>query len=160
MGCPQRQLSPLTCPWSLLLLVQPSPASSFRPFTAFTCVCAGNGATALQSGILHGCARQKMGALVNGIANYGFGLPAMLLLAFYFREGAAGLWWGITASTFLQAAILQTLITRFDWQAEAERAARLVHHLSSGHLLTAAFSGELVAAHSAEAVAPLRVRGL
>jgi MATE family multidrug resistance protein len=123
-------------------------------------VCAGNGATALQSGILHGCARQKTGALVNGIANYGFGLPAMLLLAFYFREGAAGLWWGITASTFLQAAILQTLITRFDWQAEAERAARLVHHLSSGHLLTAAFSGELVAAHSAEAVAPLRVRGL
>ncbi|KAL4438174.1 hypothetical protein ABPG77_010535 [Micractinium sp. CCAP 211/92] len=90
-----------------------------------------NGATALLSGILRGCGRQRVGALVNAIANYAAGLPLMLLLAFRLRAGVAGLWWGVAAAAALQAAAMAALVSRFDWRREAARAAKLVRHLST-----------------------------
>lgn len=131
-----------------------------------------NGTTALQSGILHGCGRQKHGAVVNGAANYALGLPLMLLFAFKLHGGAEGLWWGIAAASLLQAAVLVALVSGFDWRAEAERAARLVKHLSKADGLgslaeeggeEAQLSGarSLEAAVSGDALMPLpAVRGV
>lgn len=99
--------------------------------------CAANGATALLSGILRGSGRQKVGAIVNGAANYGVGLPLQLLLAFRLGGGVAGLWWGIAVAATLQAIVLAVLVSRFDWQREAARAAKLVRHLSQASLLSA-----------------------
>ena len=133
---------------------------------------AANGTTALQSGILHGCGRQKHGAVVNGAANYALGLPLMLLFAFKLHGGAEGLWWGIAAASLLQAAVLVALVSGFDWRAEAERAARLVKHLSKADGLgslaeeggeEAQLSGarSLEAAVSGDALMPLpAVRGV
>lgn len=91
---------------------------------------AANGATALLSGILRGSGRQKVGAVVNGVSNYAVGLPLQLLLAFRLGHGVAGLWWGIAAAATLQAAVLAVLVSRFDWNRETARSARLVRHLS------------------------------
>lgn len=93
-----------------------------------------NGATALLSGILRGCGRQRVGALVNAIANYAAGLPLMLLLAFRLRAGVAGLWWGVAAAAALQAAAMAALVSRFDGTREAARAAKLVRHLSTASM--------------------------
>lgn len=95
---------------------------------------AANGATALLSGILRGCGRQRVGAAVNAVANYAAGLPLMLLLAFWLRAGVAGLWWGIAGAAALQAAVMAALVSRFDWRREAARAARLVRHLSAASM--------------------------
>ena len=86
---------------------------------------------ALLSGVLHGCGRQKVGAIVNAAANYGVGLPLQLLFAFRLGAGVEGLWWGITAASALQGAVLAVQVSRFDWRREAGRAAKLVRHLSA-----------------------------
>lgn len=72
--------------------------------------------------------------MVNGAANYGVGLPLQLLFAFRLGAGVAGLWWGIAIAATLQALVLAVLVSRFDWQREAGRAAKLVRHLSQGGL--------------------------
>lgn len=67
---------------------------------------------------------------MNGAANYGLGLPLQLLFAFKLGAGVAGLWWGIAVAATLQALVLAILVSRFDWQHETGRAAKLVRHLS------------------------------
>ena len=96
----------------------------------------------------------------------------MLLFAFKLHGGAEGLWWGIAAASLLQAAVLVALVSGFDWRAEAERAARLVKHLSKADGLgslaeeggeEAQLSGarSLEAAVSGDALMPLpAVRGV
>ncbi|PRW45075.1 TRANSPARENT TESTA 12-like [Chlorella sorokiniana] len=71
-----------------------------------------NSATALLGGILRGSGRQKVGAIVNGAANYGLGLPLQLLFAFKWGAGVAGLWWGIAVAATLQALVLAVLVSR------------------------------------------------
>lgn len=84
------------------------------------------------SGILRGSGRQKVGAVVNGLANYGVGLPLQLLLMRPY--GVGGLWWGLAVSATLQAAVLAVLVSRFDWRRETVRAGKLVRHLSAASL--------------------------
>lgn len=110
---------------------------------------AANSATALLGGILRGSGRQKVGAVVNGAANYGVGLPLQLLFAFKLGAGVAGLWWGIAIAATLQALVLAVLVSKFDWQREAGRAAKLVRHLSQGGLAAGEQRQRHQAAHDA-----------
>lgn len=112
---------------------------------------AANSATALLGGILRGSRRQKLGAVVNGALNYGVGLPLQLLFAFKLGGGVAGLWWGIAVAAALQALVLAALVSRFDWQREAGRAAKLVRHLSQ----TGMSGGEQQQQHEAAQHSPL-----
>lgn len=103
-------------------------------------MCAANGVTAMLSGIMRGCGRQKAGAWVNGLTNYAVGLPLQLLFAFRLRGGVTGLWWGLAAAAALQALVLAALVSRFDWRQEADRADVLVRHLSQSSSVAAAAS--------------------
>jgi MATE family multidrug resistance protein len=120
---------------------------------------AANGIVATQSGVLHGTRRQVAGAAVNGCASYLLGLPLMLLLAFRLGQGVQGLWWGIGASSALQAGVLLAVVSRLDWQAEAQRAVRLVRHLSKPHLAAAA-AAEAGLDAAGEEVLPPTLRGV
>ena len=114
---------------NLLPALLPSCPPAFSP--------AANGAVELLSGVLRGCGRQKIGAIVNAAANYGVGLPLQLLFAFRLGAGVEGLWWGITAASALQGAVLAVQVSRFDWRREAGRAAKLVRHLSGAGIAAA-----------------------
>lgn len=99
---------------------------------------------------------------MNGAASYLLGLPLMLLLAFRLGLGVRGLWWGIGAASAVQAGVLLAVVARLDWQAESQRAARLVRHLSRPHLAepTADEAGQSnVAELVDEEVLPPTVRG-
>ena len=123
--------------------VSASPAAPARPPTRLSAslLPAANGAVALLSGVLRGCGRQKIGAITNAAANYGVGLPLQLLFAFRLGAGVEGLWWGITAASALQGAVLAAQVSRFDWRREAGRAAKLVRHLSGAAIGAAAGRG-------------------
>ena len=86
----------------------------------------GEGANTVLAGVLRGCGRQKLGAIVNLIMYWVVGLPFAAALAFKGHLGALGLWWGLACTASVQAALLTAFVFRFDWTVEAQRAKALV----------------------------------
>ncbi|KAM3338788.1 protein DETOXIFICATION 16 [Capsicum galapagoense] len=75
------------------------------------------------SGIARGCGWQKVGAIVNLGAYYLWGIPAGVVLAFFYHVGGKGLWLGLTLSLLAQALIYLAVTLRTHWEKEAKKAA-------------------------------------
>ncbi|XP_059309108.1 protein DETOXIFICATION 16-like isoform X1 [Lycium ferocissimum] len=74
------------------------------------------------SGIARGVGWQKIGAIVNLGAYYLWGIPAGIVLAFFYHFGGKGLWLGLTLSLLAQALIYLVVTLRTNWDKEAKKA--------------------------------------
>ncbi|KAK4720775.1 hypothetical protein R3W88_011008 [Solanum pinnatisectum] len=75
------------------------------------------------SGIARGCGWQKIGAIVNLGAYYLWGIPAGIVLGFFYHVGGKGLWLGLTLSLLAQALIYLVVTLGTNWDKEAKKAA-------------------------------------
>jgi MATE family multidrug resistance protein len=55
------------------------------------------------AGVLRGCGRQKIGAVINLTMYWGLGLPLSCFMAFKLGLGAMGLWTGLACTASLQS---------------------------------------------------------
>ena len=77
----------------------------------------------MPAGVVRGCGRQLLGASINVCTYWLLGLPFAMILGFPLGLHVAGLWWGMAATTTLQGLTMGVVISRFDWETEASRAA-------------------------------------
>ena len=75
------------------------------------------------AGVVRGCGRQLLGASINVCTYWLLGLPFAMILGFPLGLHVAGLWWGMAATTTLQGLTMGVVISRFNWETEASRAA-------------------------------------
>ncbi|XP_002979778.2 protein DETOXIFICATION 54 [Selaginella moellendorffii] len=76
-------------------------------------------------GVLRGTARPAIGARINLGSFYFLGTPVAVALAFWFKVGFGGLWYGLLAAQAACAFSILLVVWRTDWAVEAERARRL-----------------------------------
>ncbi|KAK7277343.1 hypothetical protein RIF29_18494 [Crotalaria pallida] len=77
-------------------------------------------------GILRGTARPVIGAHINLGSFYIVGTPVAMGLAFWFKVGFSGLWFGLLSAQLACAmSILYVVMARTDWEAEALKAEKL-----------------------------------
>ncbi|KAK7315429.1 hypothetical protein VNO77_33976 [Canavalia gladiata] len=77
-------------------------------------------------GILRGTARPVIGAHINLGSFYFVGTPVAVGLAFWFKVGFSGLWFGLlSAQVACAISILYVALVRTDWEAEALKAEKL-----------------------------------
>ncbi|KAL4427911.1 hypothetical protein ABPG75_002000 [Micractinium tetrahymenae] len=91
----------------------------------------GDGTNAVLQGLLRGAGRQHLGAVTNLISYWCCGIPLAAFLAFRRGLGLEGLWWGLVVINTLQGGIMLTLAYCFDFEAQAERAAALLHQAAA-----------------------------
>lgn len=65
------------------------------------------------AGIMRGCGRQKIGASINLVTYWVCGLPLSVLLAFWGKLGALGLWTGLACIASVQALIMAVVVFRW-----------------------------------------------
>ena len=73
-------------------------------------------------GVLRGCGRQRLGAIVNLTIIWGLGMPLAGILTFKMGMGILGLWLDQLGISVAMAVVLLTCLSRFSWEIEAERA--------------------------------------
>ncbi|KFK31447.1 hypothetical protein AALP_AA6G113000 [Arabis alpina] len=77
-------------------------------------------------GILRGTGRPAVGAHVNLGSFYFVGTPVAVGLAFWWKIGFSGLWFGLlSAQAACVVSILYAVLARTDWEGEAVRAMKL-----------------------------------
>lgn len=77
-------------------------------------------------GILRGTARPVIGAHINLGSFYFVGTPVAVGLAFWFKVGFSGLWFGLlSAQVACALSILYVVMMKTDWEAEALKAEKL-----------------------------------
>ncbi|KAM7257575.1 hypothetical protein ACFE04_013316 [Oxalis oulophora] len=77
-------------------------------------------------GVLRGTARPKLGANINLGCFYLVGMPVAVWLSFYGGYDFKGLWLGLLAAQFsCVLTMLFVILTRTDWERQAERAKEL-----------------------------------
>ncbi|KAG9153720.1 hypothetical protein Leryth_005853 [Lithospermum erythrorhizon] len=74
------------------------------------------------SGIARGCGWQHIGAYVNLISFYLFGIPIAIALSFWLNFGGKGLWIGIISGATVQACLMSTITIRTNWEKEVIKA--------------------------------------
>ncbi|CAK9316223.1 unnamed protein product, partial [Citrullus colocynthis] len=99
--------------------------SDLCPFLAITLLL--NGIQPVLSGVAVGCGWQSFVACVNVCCYYMVGLPLGVLLGFYFKLGAKGIWLGMLSGTAMQTCILLWVTFRADWNKEVEEAVRRIN---------------------------------
>jgi MATE family, multidrug and toxin extrusion protein len=67
------------------------------------------------SGVLRGCGKQVVGAVVNVTCYYVIGLPVSALLSFHFPLGLYGLWLGQSLAAFLCSTSFVVFVFFFRW---------------------------------------------
>ncbi|XAR55748.1 hypothetical protein NMG60_11035938 [Bertholletia excelsa] len=85
----------------------------------------GNAPQTAACGVLMGSARPKVGVRVNLAAFYLIGLPVSGLLAFKFKTGFWGLWWGLVAAQYSCVVMMMCVLYQTDWRYQAKRAEEL-----------------------------------
>ncbi|XP_059450549.1 protein DETOXIFICATION 40-like [Corylus avellana] len=96
--------------------------SDLCPLLALTLLL--NGVQPVLSGVAVGCGWQAFVAYVNIACYYAVGVPLGLLLGFYFKLGAKGIWLGMIGGTVAQTIILMWVTFRTDWNKEVEEATK------------------------------------
>ncbi|KAF3966632.1 hypothetical protein CMV_009287 [Castanea mollissima] len=96
--------------------------SDLCPLLALTLLL--NGIQPVLSGVAVGCGWQAFVAYVNIACYYGIGIPLGVLLGFYFKLGAKGIWLGMIGGTVAQTIILIWVTFRTDWNKEVEEATK------------------------------------
>uniref|UniRef100_A0A803MIJ4 Multidrug and toxic compound extrusion protein n=2 Tax=Chenopodium quinoa TaxID=63459 RepID=A0A803MIJ4_CHEQI len=86
-----------------------------------------DGIQSVLSGIVRGCGRQKIGALINLGSYYIVGIPFAVLLAFVLHVGGKGLWLGIICALIVQVTSLFILTIKTNWEQEAKTARERVY---------------------------------
>ncbi|XP_028806272.1 protein DETOXIFICATION 49-like [Neltuma alba] len=76
-------------------------------------------------GVLRGTARPKVGAHINLGCFYLVGMPVAIALAFFSGFDFKGLWLGLLAAQGSCAVTMLVVLSRTDWELEAQRAKRL-----------------------------------
>uniref|UniRef100_A0A9I9E4J0 Uncharacterized protein n=1 Tax=Cucumis melo TaxID=3656 RepID=A0A9I9E4J0_CUCME len=79
-----------------------------------------NGVQPVLSGVAVGCGWQSFVACVNVCCYYLVGLPLGVLLGFYFKLGAKGIWLGMLSGATIQSCILLWVTFRTDWNKEVK----------------------------------------
>ncbi|XP_038891878.1 protein DETOXIFICATION 12-like [Benincasa hispida] len=74
------------------------------------------------SGIIRGCGWQRIGAYINLGAFYLCGNPVAVALGFWANLGGWGMWIGIQSGAFLQMLLLVVVMSRINWNKQAEAA--------------------------------------
>ncbi|XP_058220309.1 protein DETOXIFICATION 40-like [Rhododendron vialii] len=83
-----------------------------------------NGIQPVLSGVAVGCGWQAFVAYVNVGCYYMIGVPLGVLLGFYFKMEAKGLWAGMIGGTIMQTFILIWVTFRTNWTKEVEEARK------------------------------------
>ncbi|GLC40447.1 hypothetical protein PLESTB_001346900 [Pleodorina starrii] len=109
-----------------------------RIMPALAASAVGDGMVAVLGGVLRGSGRQTWGAALNLVGYWAVGCPLALLLGFKLGLDVVGFWCGLAAATSLQAVILAVVVSRFDWDLEVRRAAKLVSQHAAADASTAA----------------------
>ncbi|TXG57269.1 hypothetical protein EZV62_018582 [Acer yangbiense] len=93
----------------------------------FLCLCIVlNGLQAVLSGIARGCGWQDMGAYVNLLAYYVFGIPVAAILGFWLHMRGQGLWIGILVGAFVQTVLLSIITSYLNWKKQADKARQRI----------------------------------
>ncbi|CAL5058723.1 unnamed protein product [Urochloa decumbens] len=74
------------------------------------------------SGVVRGCGKQKIGALINLSAFYIVGIPAASIFAFVCHLRGMGLWFGILCGVAVQMLLLLCITLCTNWNKEALKA--------------------------------------
>ncbi|XP_051114959.1 protein DETOXIFICATION 16 isoform X2 [Andrographis paniculata] len=90
-----------------------------------------DGLQCVLSGIIRGCGWQKIGAFINLGSYYLVGMPMAALLAFVLGIGGKGLWLGIVSALLVQVVSLFAMISRTNWEHEAQRARERSNEIPS-----------------------------
>ncbi|KAL8231053.1 hypothetical protein R6Q57_000831 [Mikania cordata] len=79
-------------------------------------------------GILRGTARPAVGARINLGSFYFVGTPVAVGLAFFYKVGFSGLWFGLLSAQFAcVVSVLYMVLVQTDWEGEALRAEKLTN---------------------------------
>ncbi|XP_078080812.1 multidrug and toxin extrusion protein 2-like isoform X2 [Mustelus asterias] len=96
------------------LVAQLDPlVATYHFFDAVTCV---------SSGVVIGCGKQKLGAVVNLIAFYAIGYPIGISLMFAAKLGILGLWSGMFIAVVVQVIFFQVVILKLNWKRTSDQA--------------------------------------
>ncbi|KAA8524677.1 hypothetical protein F0562_011100 [Nyssa sinensis] len=96
--------------------------SDLCPLLAITLIL--NGVQPVLSGVAVGCGWQAFVAYVNVGCYYVVGVPLGVLLGFYYKLGAKGIWSGMIGGTVMQTIILLWVTFRTNWNKEVEEARK------------------------------------
>ncbi|KAG5545549.1 hypothetical protein RHGRI_017900 [Rhododendron griersonianum] len=96
--------------------------SDLCPLLAITLLL--NGIQPVLSGVAVGCGWQAFVAYVNVGCYYLIGVPLGVLLGFYFKLEAKGIWTGMIGGTVMQTFILIWVTFRTNWTKEVEEAMK------------------------------------
>eukprot|EP00123_Amoebidium_parasiticum_P011426 comp20707_c0_seq1/m.27002 comp20707_c0_seq1/g.27002 ORF comp20707_c0_seq1/g.27002 comp20707_c0_seq1/m.27002 type:complete len:522 (-) comp20707_c0_seq1:512-2077(-) len=82
-----------------------------------------DGTQATASGILRGCGRQSVGAILNAVCYYGIGLPLGYYFGFKLDHKTRGLWEGMFIALIIVCSVMVYMTLNTDW----EKQVRLAH---------------------------------
>lgn len=82
-------------------------------------------------GVLRGTARPKVGANINLGCFYLVGMPVAVWLGFFAGFDFQGMWLGLLAAQGSCVVTMMMVLSRTDWEFEAQRAKDLTDHASS-----------------------------
>jgi MATE family multidrug resistance protein len=83
----------------------------------------GNCPQTIGVGVLRGSARPAIGATINLGSFYFIGLPVAVALAFWYKLGFGGLWFGLLAAQIACVASILFVVLRTDWDGEVHKAS-------------------------------------
>lgn len=89
----------------------------------------GNCPQTIGVGVLRGSARPAVGATINLGSFYLIGTPVAVALAFWYKLGFGGLWFGLLAAQIACVSSVLFVVLRTDWAGEAHRAKILAGSL-------------------------------
>ncbi|KAL6767870.1 hypothetical protein ACKKBF_B36925 [Auxenochlorella protothecoides x Auxenochlorella symbiontica] len=96
------------------------------------CAILGDGINCTLNGMLRGCGRQTLGAVLNVASFWGVALPLGWALGFRLNWGVRGLWWGLVTGNYLLTASLLVVLATTDWGHQVRRASTLTEGLEAG----------------------------
>lgn len=85
-------------------------------------------------GVLRGSARPAIGVRINLGSFYFLGTPVAVALAFWYKIGFGGLWYGLLVAQIACALSILFVVLKTDWEFEALRAQQLVGGYADGKL--------------------------
>ena len=85
-----------------------------------------DGVNNIAGGVLRGCGRQNIGALINLVTYWFLVVPLGLFLGLSQNQGAYGFWLALAAGMGIQSIVYSFVLLPLDWEVEVERAQDLV----------------------------------
>nr|XP_043639089.1 protein DETOXIFICATION 14-like [Erigeron canadensis] len=102
--------------------------ASMAPFISLSLIT--DSLQAVISGIARGSGWQHIGAYVNLVAFYVFGIPVAVVLGFPLHLKAKGLWIGIMVGSIIQSTSLSLITGVTDWQKQAMKAKERISKIT------------------------------